>query len=128
MKLLLDTHLLLWAATRPDRLSAAARGWIEDERNTLIFSAASIWEVAIKFRLGRETMPVPPGVLRRGLLENGYDELAISSEHAVRTEGLPLLHQDPFDRMLLAQAMAEGILLLTADRVMAESGGPVLRV
>lgn len=128
MRVLLDTHLLLWAAAKPDRLSAVARGWIEDERNVLMFSAASIWEVAIKHRLGREHMPVPPGVLRRGLLENGYEELAISSEHAARTEGLPGIHEDPFDRILLAQAMAEGVLLLTADRVMAGYGGPVLQV
>lgn len=128
MRLLLDTHLLLWAAMRQERLSAKARVWMEDEQNELVFSAASIWEVAIKHRLGRDEMPVAPGILRRGLLDNGYRELPVMSEHAIATGNLPLLHRDPFDRILLAQAISEGILLLTTDSAMADYGGPVVRV
>lgn len=116
MKLLLDTHLLLWAAGAPDRLSATARTLLEDEGNALLFSAASLWEVAIKRALNRPDFIVDPRLLRRGLLDNGYEELAITSEHAVAIDGLPPIHRDPFDRLLVAQAMAEGITLISADR------------
>lgn len=125
MKLLLDTHLLLWAAGQPERLSAEARRLLEDPRNVLHFSAASIWEIAIKRSLGRDDFRVEPRVLRRGLLDNGYEELAISSEHALATDALPPLHKDPFDRILLAQALSEGITLLTADATVAAYRGPV---
>ena len=80
MKLLLDTHLLLWAAGRPDLLSAAARLLLDDSNNELTFSAASLWEVTIKRGLGRDDFVVDPRLLRRGLLDNGYSELAITSE------------------------------------------------
>lgn len=125
MKLLLDTHLLLWAAGQPERLSAEARRLLEDPRNVLHISAASIGEIAIKRSLGRDDFRVEPRVLRRGLLDNGYEELAISSEHALATDGLPPLHKDPFDRILLAQALSEGITLLTADATVAAYRGPV---
>lgn len=125
MKLLLDTHLLLWAAGQPDRLSAEARGLIESWDHEIVFSAASIWEVVIKTGLGREEFKIDARVLRRGLLDNGYDELPIGSEHVVATENLPLIHQDPFDRILVAQAQVEGITLLTADPVVARYPGPV---
>lgn len=125
MKLLLDTHLLLWAAGQPEKLSAKARQLLEDPGHALYFSAASIWEIAIKRTLGREDFRVEPRVLRRGLLDNGYDELAISSDHALATDGLPLLHKDLFDRILIAQAVAEGVTLLTADPVVAAYPGPV---
>lgn len=125
MKLLLDTHLLLWAAGQPEKLSAQARRLLEDPRSVLYFSAASIWEIAIKRSLGREDFRVEPRVLRRGLLDNGYEELVITSEHALATDGLPPLHKDPFDRILLAQALSEGITLLTADATVAAYPGPV---
>lgn len=125
MKLLLDTHLLLWAAGQPEKLSAEARRLLEDPRSVLYFSAASIWEIAIKRSLGREDFRVEPRVLRRGLLDNGYEELVITSEHALATDGLPPLHKDPFDRILLAQALSEGITLLTADATVAAYPGPV---
>ena len=128
MKLLLDTHLLLWAAGRPDRLPAAARALLEDMANELLFSAASLWEIAIKRGLGRSDFQVDSRVLRRGLLENGYQELAISGAHAVAVDGLPPLHKDPFDRILVAQSMVEGIVLLTADPLVAQYPGPVRRV
>ncbi|HEY8020735.1 MAG TPA: type II toxin-antitoxin system VapC family toxin [Thermoanaerobaculia bacterium] len=128
MKLLLDTQLLLWAAGEPKRLSAAARKLLNDPRNELGFSAASLWEVAIKSTLGREDFRVEPRLLRRGLLDNGYVELPVTSQHAVNIDGLPPLHKDPFDRLLLAQALSEGITLLTSDAQLAQYPGPVRKV
>jgi PIN domain nuclease of toxin-antitoxin system len=128
MKLLLDTHLLLWAAGLPDRLSSTALEMINDPANELLFSAASIWEVAIKRGLGRSDFQTDPRLLRRGLLDNGYDELPIVSAHVVIIESLPPIHKDPFDRLLVAQATVEGITLLTADSVVAKYPGPVRRV
>src|ERR1700683_4955525 len=115
MKLLLDTHFLLWAAGEPRRLSKRARALIENPGNELLFSAASLWEVAIKRGLGREDLKVDARLLRRGLLDNGYSELPIISDHVVATEGLPLNHKYPFDRILVAQATVEGVTLLTFD-------------
>jgi PIN domain nuclease of toxin-antitoxin system len=128
MKLLLDTHLLLWAAGMPGRLSAAARERIESPDNALFFSVASIWEVVIKRGLDRPDFQVDPRALRRGLLDNGYTELAITGEHALALENLPPLHKDPFDRLLLAQASAEGMMLLTADANVALYPGAVRMV
>lgn len=128
MKLLLDTQLLLWAAGEPRRLSPAARKQLSDPSNELLFSAASFWEIAIKHTLGREDFQVEPRLLRRGLLDNGYIELSVTSEHAVTVHSLPPLHKDPFDRLLLAQAMAEGITLLTGDTQLARYPGPVRKV
>jgi PIN domain nuclease of toxin-antitoxin system len=128
MKLLLDTHLLLWAAGDPDHLSAAARALIGAPENELWFSAASVWEITIKHGLGREDFQVNPRLLRRGLLDNGYRELPVGSEHAVAIDSLPPLHKDPFDRLLVAQAMVEGITLLTADAWVAQYPGPVQKV
>ena len=128
MKLLLDTHLLLWAAGQPAHLSARARALLKHPANQLIFSAASLREIAIKCRLGRDDFRVDPRLLRRGLLDNGYGELPITSEHAVAIDGLPALHKDPFDRILVAQATVEGMTLLTADPVVAQYRGPVRKV
>ncbi|MBK7424279.1 MAG: type II toxin-antitoxin system VapC family toxin [Propionivibrio sp.] len=128
MKLLLDTHLLLWAAGSPDLLPAAARPLLEDAQNELLFSAASLWEIAIKSGLGRSDFKVDARVLRRGLLDNGYQELVITSEHAVFIDSLLPLHKDPFDRILLAQASVEGITLLTTDSLVAQYPGPVRKV
>lgn len=124
MKLLLDTHLLLWAAGQPDRLPAAARKLISASANELLFSAASIWEIAIKRGLGRSDFQVDPRLLRRGLLDNGYSELPVLSEHVVAIDSLPPIHKDPFDRVLLAQATVEGITLLTVDVVLTQYPGP----
>lgn len=128
MKLLLDTQLLLWAAGEPDRLSRAATEILEDEGNELLFSAASLWEIAIKKSMQRDDFQIEPRVLRRGLLDNGYTELPVTSEHAVNVDVLPPLHKDPFDRLLLAQALSEGITLLTADDQLARYPGPVRKV
>lgn len=128
MKLLLDTHLLLWAAGAPDRLSAEARALLSAPEHEVWFSAASVWEVAIKCGLGRADFQVNPRLLRRGLLDNGYHELPVGSEHAVAIDSLPPLHKDPFDRLLVAQATVEGITLLTADAWVAQYPGPVRKV
>jgi len=128
VKLLLDTRLLLRAAGQPERLSATAQALLVDPDNELLFSAASLWEIAIKATLGREDFRVEPRLLRRGLLDNGYIELAVTSQHAVGIDTLPPLHKDPFDRLLLAQAAAEGITLLTGDALLARYPGPVRKV
>lgn len=128
MKLLADTHLLLWAAGWPERLPKAARVLFDDPKNELLFSAASLWEVAIKCRLGRADFQVDPRLLRRGLLDNGYAELAITSEHAVAVDLLPAIHKDPFDRILIAQSTVEGVILLTADPLVSQYPGPVRQV
>jgi PIN domain nuclease of toxin-antitoxin system len=113
MKILLDTHFLLWAAT--DKLPANALKFFTDERNTLFFSSASIWEIVIKRSLGREDFIVDPELLYNGLLSAGYKELTITSLQALYLLKLPILHKDPFDRILLAQAKVENIPLLTSD-------------
>jgi PIN domain nuclease of toxin-antitoxin system len=125
VRLLLDTHLLLWAAGEPERIPAAARELIESGENEPMFSAASLWEVAIKSGLGRDDFRVEVRLLRRGLLNNGYVELAITGEHAVAVAALPPIHKDPFDRLLVAQSGVEGIPLLTNDSVVAQYPGPV---
>lgn len=128
MKLLLDTHLLIWAAGFPDRLPAEARELIADTDNELFFSAASLWEIAIKSSIGREDFIVDARLLRRGLLDNGYSELPVASEHAVAIDGLPPIHKDPFDRLLIAQSMIEGITLLTADDILGQYPGPIRKI
>lgn len=120
--------MLLWAAGDPSALPADAHALIEDPDNELIVSAASLWEVAIKRALGRSDFQVDARLLRRGLLDNGYRELPIASEHAVAIDGLPPIHTDPFDRILVAQALVEGITLLTSDSIVARYPGPVRKV
>ena len=125
MKLLLDTHLLLWAADSVERVPRDARPLMADPGNTLLFSAASLWEIAIKSGLQRPDFQVDARALRRGLLDNGYEELPVHSAHAVAVTALPPIHKDPFDRMLIAQATVEGITLLTDDAIVAQYPGPV---
>ena len=128
MKLLLDTHLLLWAAGEPKRLPKGIRTLLEDKDNELLFSAASLWEVVIKSGLGRKDFRVEARLLRRGLVDNGYSELPIVSDHVVAIESLPPIHKDPFDRVLVAQATVEGITLLTNDPVVAWYPGPIRKI
>lgn len=125
MKLLLDTHLLIWAAESIERLPKGARALMANPENELLFSVASIWEVAIKRGLNRPDFQVDARMLRRGLIDNGYCELPILSEHAVAIDTLPPIHKDPFDRLLIAQAMVEGITLLTDDATVAQYQGLV---
>ena len=125
MKLLLDTHVLLWAAGAPERLASDIRALLDDPDNQPIFSAASLWEIAIKKSLGRGDFIVDARALRHGLLDNGYSELAVSGEHAVAVDALPPIHKDPFDRILVAQAIVESVTLLTADAIVAQYPGPV---
>lgn len=125
MRLLLDTHLLLWAAGKEERLSAEARVLLMEPANELTFSAASLWEIMIKLGLGRADFQVDPRLLRRRLLANGYEEVPVTSEHALELERLGSHHRDPFDRMLIAQARVEGSTLLTSDTTMAVYGDPV---
>lgn len=128
MKILVDTHLILWAAATPKKLPRAALTLLRNADNELWFSAASLWEVAIKRGLGRPDFQVDPTLLRRGLVDNGWVELPVSGAHAVAAGSLPWLHRDPFDRMLVAQARAEGVTLITVDEQVAAYGSPVRRV
>ena len=125
---MLDTQLLLWAASGGPDLPAAALALINDPTRELAFSAANIWEVVIKNSLGRHDFKVNPHILRTRLVENGYAELSISCEHMLAVANLPNLHKDPFDRILIAQAVVEGFTLLTADAVIASYPGPIIRV
>ena len=128
MRLLLDTHILLWGASEPGRLSVDVLALLEDDENELFFSAASIWEVALKAGRDRTEFRVDPAVLRRALIDNGYAEVPITGLHAAALGGLPPVHRDPFDRILVAQALIEGITLVTSDAMVARYPGPILRV
>lgn len=122
MRFLLDTHLLLWAASGSARLPKDARRLIEDAGNTPLASVASLWEVAIKHALRRDDFRANPHLLRRALLDNGYEELPIDGPHVVTAGDLPMIHKDPFDRLLVAQAIVEGVQLVTADATLAGYG------
>lgn len=125
MHCLLDTHLLLRAAGEPEKLSTKALKWIENAENILYFSPASFWEIAIKNQLGRADFKLDARLLKRGLLDNGYLELSINTEHSLHINLLPIIHKDPFDRMLIAQATIEGMVLLTADATVAQYAGSI---
>lgn len=121
----MDTHLLVWAASGSDRRSAEAAALMEDRANELWFSAATIWELGIKRSRRPEAMPVEAERFRNGLRAQGYRELAIDSDHALASNALPWLHRDPFDRIMLAQAVVEGMTLLTSDAKLGRYPGPV---
>nr|WP_276516525.1 type II toxin-antitoxin system VapC family toxin [Rosenbergiella australiborealis] len=125
---MLDTHVLLWAAGMPEKLSPSTTLLLNSPENELFFSVACLWEIAIKRGLGRDDFQVDTRLLRRGLLDNGYSELSITSEHAVFIDNLPPIHKDPFDRMMIAQATIEGITLLTADTFVIQYPGPIQKV
>lgn len=118
MKLLLDTNVLLQAAGFPDRLSPQIRSRLLDSAAQVFFSSASILEVVIKSSLGRSDFRVDPERLHSGLVEKGYIELAVESEHALAVGRLPQIHRDPFDRILVAQAIVEDAELLTRDQTL----------
>lgn len=128
MKLLLDTHILLWACAAPSSLPADATALINDLDNELFFSAASIWEVGIKNAMGKANFQFDPAVLRRALLDAGYQELAMTGQHGIAAASLPPIHNDPFDRMLIGQAATEGFILVTSDLAIAKYTAPIRHV
>ena len=128
MRRLPDTHLLLWSAFEPERLSPLAITILTQPSDELYFTSASLWEIAIKFALRRLRFTIHPEFVRSGLLSAGYGELTVRSDHALVLADLPLIHKDPFDRILIAQAIGEDIQLLTADSIIARYPGPILQV
>lgn len=116
MHILLDTHVLLWSLAEPRRIGKAARAQIEDRDNLVMFSAASIWEIAIKAGLRRADFEIDPYQVLSEARDVGFVELSVSSTVAASVRDLPPYHQDPFDRLLVAQAISEPLLLFTADR------------
>ncbi|HEY1901570.1 MAG TPA: type II toxin-antitoxin system VapC family toxin [Terracidiphilus sp.] len=128
MKFLLDTHLVLWTFFEPRRLSAPARTILEARQSILVFSTVGLWKIGIKRGLGKRGFQVDPRILRRALLDDGYEELPVLGQHAIEVDTLPPIHKDPFDCILIAQAMVEGITLLTADPMIAQYPGPIHKV
>ena len=128
MKYLLDTHILLWAAYEPEKLPGSCRDKLSDRNNILLFSSASIWEISIKTSPGRSDFTVDVNDFLRGLRLNDYNEIPVKSEHAIAQIHLPMLHKDPFDRMLIAQATVENVCLLTADSDVLRYEGPIEKV
>lgn len=125
MKILADTHILAWFAEDAAELTIEMRAIIENDDNILFFSPASIWELAIKKALKKANFRLEPRVLHEALLANGFEELAVTSVHALMVETLPPIHKDPFDRLLIAQAIHEEMLLLTSDAIVAQYEGPI---
>ena len=125
MRLLLDTQIMIWLATDDPRLSRATRALISNGENEIVFSVISLWETVIKAALGRSDFGHSAAALRSGAQRAGWEELAVDGDHALAVAGLPRLHGDPFDRLLVAQATTEGMTLLTADRTLARYGGVV---
>ena len=115
MRLLVDTHVLLWAIAEPDKLPAVARSMLEASDNEVLFSAVSVWELAIKLQIGRLSLPVELEEITRAAGQMGFAELPVSAAHAAGVRHLPSHHRDPFDRLLIAQALHERARLLTAD-------------
>ena len=123
MRLLLDTHILIWAAGDSGRLPDRLRALISDEQNELLFSPASLWEIVIKQAQSRPDFRADPAMLRERLLQNGYIELPINGEHTLAIAELPPIHKDPFDRILIAQSKIERIPLVTVDRAVLQYPG-----
>jgi PIN domain nuclease of toxin-antitoxin system len=128
VKCLLDTHLLIWAVTRPEKLNSRISAILLDNENDVYFSAISILEIAIKQTLGKPDFSVDASAMRRSLIDDGFEELIVSGEHAVAVALLPNIHRDPFDRLLVAQASVEGMTLITADETLARYPGPILKL
>jgi PIN domain nuclease of toxin-antitoxin system len=128
VNLLLDTHVALWAITDSPKLAKPARALIESPKSLVWISAATIWEIAIKHSLGRARMPVSGKDALGYFQESGYRLLAIEPEHAAAVEGLPAHHQDPFDRLLIAQALIEPMRLITHDPMVALYSDTILEI
>ena len=123
MRLLLDSHVVVWWAVYPGRLTPAVRDAIRDPANGVHLSAASIWELGLKIALGKLRLPAD---YADRLLSDGFEPLSVTASHANRAMTLPAIHGDPFDRMLVAQALEEGLVLVTADRNIARYDVPVM--
>jgi len=128
MNMLLDTHVALWAITDDTRLGSTAREWIAAPAATIWVSVASLWEIAIKHALGRGDMPVSAQQALQYFEQSGYDILPIQTEHVLQLNTLPAHHQDPFDRMLVAQALVEPMRLLTHDKTVAQYNSAIVLV
>lgn len=128
MRFLLDTHLVVWVPVSGPRLSRLARTILNHPENNFLFSAVSLWEIAIKRSIGKLDRGIDPGTIHRELIEMGYEELPVLGLHVIAVEGLPWIHKDPFDRLLIAQATVEGITLLTVDPTIARYPGPIRKV
>ena len=128
MNILLDTHLLLWIASEPERVPEAVLERLLDDRVTAFFSAANIWEIAIKSSQGRPDFDLDASLFRRNLLDHGYQAIDVTGAHAAHVQTLPAIHRDPFDRMLIAQAQLEKMTLYTRDAQVAQYPGPIIRV
>ncbi|HEY9868751.1 MAG TPA: type II toxin-antitoxin system VapC family toxin [Candidatus Obscuribacterales bacterium] len=118
-RLLVDTHVLLWAVAEPERLPVSFREQLEKPDNQVLFSAASIWELAIKLQIGRLSLEIAPEEIAAAAVRIGFDELPVQAVHATAVFRLPLHHRDPFDRLLIAQAIHEPARFLTVDRILA---------
>jgi PIN domain nuclease of toxin-antitoxin system len=125
MKLLLDTHILLWLADTPERIPKPTLALLSNPLNEIVFSSVNIWEIAIKFALRKPDFRTDPLLVFRRAIAEGLTELPVTSEHGIATAALPPLHRDPFDRILVGQAVAEKMLLLTSDSAVAAYKGPV---
>ena len=128
MRILLDTHLLIWAVADPGRLDRKTADDLEDTANEVLFSAASIWEIAIKYRLSRPDFAHEPNQIAQTARQTGFAELPVRAASAAVVATLPPLHRDPFDRLLIAQALAEPALFYTADAGLAAYSDLVRRV
>ncbi len=128
MTFLLDTHFVLWLPIGGRGISRAARRLVSDSANELLFSAVSLWEIGLKRARYRRSFAFDPSVIRRQMLENGFDELPVTGQHVVAADSLPRIHKNPLDRLLVAQAMVEGITLLTADSTLARYPGSIRKV
>ena len=127
MRLLADTHVVLWALLRPAELERRAARALRSAANDVLVSAASLWEIAIKTELGKLRLPGPPAEWIPGALERtGFEVLPIGAAHALAVGGLPPHHRDPFDRMLVAQALAEGLTIVSRDERFRQYGVAVL--
>jgi PIN domain nuclease of toxin-antitoxin system len=126
VRILLDTHILIWAAA--GTLPKDAVSYVADPDNILFFSPANIWEIVIKKGLDRSDFQLDPYALYRGCLDNGYGELVITNRHALAIGELPQIHKDPFDRILLAQALVESISLLTSDEKLSAYPGDIIYI
>jgi PIN domain nuclease of toxin-antitoxin system len=128
VRYLVDTHVLIWQAQDSERLPSRAKELLQDPRNTFVLSVVSLWEILIKNSRSRGEFRVDPAHLRNGLLRSEYEELSVTAEHVLEVGRLDRLHNDPFDRLLLAQARVENVSLLTADRALLAYGAPTQSV